>query len=97
MFISVTVCGLVGCKRVWQKSLIGNEISYLFLHQFNANPASNKKLNLSHSQLISVGSLRNDESVIGGDKLSVLHVCSQESRLKAGVGGLSLASMGKIP
>ena len=39
-----------------------------------ANPTSNKKLNLSHSQLISMGSIRNDRSVIGGYKLCVLHM-----------------------
>lgn len=67
--------GWLAVKGFGKKSLVGNEISYLFLDQLNINPASNKKLNLSHSQLISVGSLRNDKSVTGGDKLSVLHVC----------------------
>lgn len=53
-------------------------MSYLCVDQSNAISASNKKLNLSHSQLISVGSMRNDLSVIHGDKLGVLHGGLQE-------------------
>lgn len=59
-------------------SVVGNEMSYLCVDQSNTISASNKKLNLSHSQLISVGSMRNDLSVIHGDKLSVLHGGLQE-------------------
>lgn len=66
MSISVTVRGLAHVKK--KKKIVGNEITHPFLNQCNTTPTSNKKLNLSHSQLISLGSVRNDISVTCGNK-----------------------------